>query len=94
MDNIVVFSEDGIELEVNVTPEKETVWLSLEQIAKLFAKDKSVVSRHIRNLYKEEELDEQATVAKFATVQKEGQRSVKRNIDYYNLDVIISVDGS
>lgn len=91
MENLVVFSEDGVELEVSVTPEQETVWLSLDQITKLFEKDKSVISRHIKNIYSEEELSRQATVANFATVQKEGTRSVTRNIEYYNLDVIISV---
>lgn len=91
MNDVVVFSDDGIELEVNVTPEQDTVWLTLDQISVLFARDKSVVSRHIRNIYKEDELDSAATVANFATVQKEGSRKVKRDIAYYNLDVIISV---
>lgn len=91
MDNLVVFSEDGVELEVSVTPEQDTVWLNLDQIALLFERDKSVVSRHIRNIYQEEELSRIATVANFATVQQEGSREVKRAVAYYNLDVIISV---
>ena len=57
----------------------------------LFARDKSVISRHINNIYKEKELDKSSTVANFATVQNENGRMVTRNIDYYNLDVIISV---
>ena len=69
----------------------ETVWLSLDQMAELFQRDKSTVSRHIRNVYKEGELIRESTVAKFATVQTEGTRNVERNIEYYNLDVIISV---
>ena len=77
----------GVKLEVNL--KDETVWLTLEQMAILFNRDKSVISRHIKNAFKEE-LD-LSTVAKFATVQKEGSRKVKRNLDYYNLDVIISV---
>ena len=67
----------------------ETVWLSLDQMAKLFGRDKSVISRHIKNAL-EEELDI-STVANFATVKNEGGRNVTRNIDYYNLDMIISV---
>lgn len=67
----------------------ETVWLSLEQMSKLFDRDKSVISRHIKNALSEE--CSQSTVANFATVQKEGNRNITRNIEYYNLDVIISV---
>lgn len=59
--------------------------------AELFKRDKSVISRHINNIFKEEELDRNSTVANFATVQNESGRTVTRNIDYYNLDVIISV---
>ena len=67
----------------------ETVWLSLEQISRLFERDKSVISRHIKNSLAEE--CEESTVAKFATVQKEGDRQVAREIEYYNLEVITSV---
>ncbi len=76
-------------LPVNI--DSETVWLSLDQMSQLFDRDKSVVSRHISNIFKEKELDRISTVANFATVQTEGSRQIKRNIDYYNLDVIISV---
>jgi hypothetical protein len=69
----------------------ETVWLTLDQIATLFERDKSTVSRHIKNVFDEGELDVSATVANFATVQTEGTRQVERLLDYYNLDVIISV---
>ena len=84
---IILFEDQNVKLEVNMTD--ETVWLSLEQMAKLFDRDKSVISRHIKNVL-EEELDS-STVANFATVQKEGTREVTRNTQYYNLDVIISV---
>jgi hypothetical protein len=67
------------------------LWLSLDQLTDLFERDKSTISRHIRNIYKEGELERGATVAKFATVQTEGEREVTREIEYYNLDVIISV---
>lgn len=84
---IVLFENQDVKLEVNM--KDETVWLSLEQLAELFDRDKSVISRHIKNILKEE-LDN-STVAKFATVQKEGTRNIERNIEYYNLDMIISV---
>lgn len=83
-------TEDGI-TKVEVTFDNDTVWLSLDQIAELFQKNKSTISRHIKNVFSEGELLAEATVAKFATVQKEGNRSVERQIDFYNLDVIISV---
>lgn len=77
--------------KIEVTFENDTVWLSLEQMAELFQRDKSTVSRHIKNIFAERELKQEATVAKFATVQMEGNRQVTRDIEYYNLDVIISV---
>ena len=86
---IILFENQNVKLEVNL--KDETVWLSLDKIATLFDRDKSVISRHIKNVL-EEELDDQfSTVAKFATVQIEGNREVIREIEYYNLDVIISV---
>ena len=69
----------------------DTIWASLMQIAELFDTDKSGISRHINNIYKSEELSRRATVAKFATVQKEGGREVAREIEYFNLDLILSV---
>ena len=84
---IVLFENQKVKLEVNVND--ETVWLSLEQMTKLFDRDKSVISRHIKNILKEE-LDS-STVANFATVQKEGNRKIIRSIEYYNLDMIISI---
>jgi hypothetical protein len=71
--------------------ENETVWLSLEQMSELFQRDKSTISRHIKNVFADGELLEEATVANFATVQMEGNREITRNITHYNLDVIISV---
>ena len=81
--------DDSIRLEVRI--EYETVWLSLNQMANLFNRDKSVISRHINNIFEEEELTRDSTVANFATVQIEGDRIIERNIEYFNLDVIISV---
>ena len=85
---IVLFEGQNVKLEVNM--KDETVWLSLEQMAVLFERDKSVISRHIKNAMLEE-LELSPTVAKFATVQNEGNRAIKREIEYYNLDMIISV---
>jgi len=89
--NILMYkTENGI-TKIEVTYDNETVWLSIDQMAELLQRDKSTISRHIKNVYDEGELIRQGTVAKFATVQKEGMRDVERNIEYYNLDVIISV---
>ena len=94
MDNygeiIIYQTEDGL-LKIDVNMQDETVWLSLEQMAELFERDKSTISRHIKNIFEEGELLRESTVANFATVQNEGNRQVERMIDYYNLDVIISV---
>lgn len=87
---ILYQSEDGL-TKLNVNLRDDTVWLSLEQMSELFGRDKSTISRHIRNVFTEGELSEAATVANFATVQDEGERQVSRSITYYNLDVIISV---
>ena len=76
-------------MEVNL--KDETIWLNLEQMTELFKRDKSVISRHISNIFKEKELEKNSTVANFATVRNESGRTITRNIDYYNLDVIISV---
>ena len=77
--------------KIETTFDGDTVWLSIDQMAELFQRDKSTISRHIKNIYSEEELVQEATVAYFATVQNEGNRQVERSICYYNLDVIISV---
>lgn len=87
---ILYQSEDG-QMKVEVRMEGETVWLTLNQLAELFQRDKSVISRHIKTIYEEGELLSEGTVAKNATVQIEGGREGTRDIDYYNLDIIISV---
>lgn len=89
--NIIMYTtEDGL-TKIETTFEDDTVWLSIDQMAELFQRNKSTISRHISKIYEEGELSPMGTVAKFATVQMEGTRSVERNIEYYNLDVIISV---
>ena len=77
--------------QIEVKLQNDTVWLSLDQMAELFQRNKSTISRHIKNVLEDGELEEKATVANFATVQKEGTRKVEREITYYNLDMIISV---
>ncbi len=85
---IIIFDNQEIKLEVNL--QDETVWLNTEQMAKLFDRDYKTIRKHINNALKEE-LDDKSTIANFAIVQKEGRREVTRNIEHYNLDVIISV---
>ncbi len=87
---IIYQAEDGQNL-LEVHLEEETVWLTLNQMADLFERDKSVISRHLHTIYSSGELDKEATVAKNATVQMEGSRKVRRDIEWYNLDAIISV---
>lgn len=89
--DLVRFTDNGFELDVRADSENETVWLTLDEMALLFGRDKSVISRHVHNIFLEKELDKKRTVAKNAIVQTEGNRTVSREIDYYNLDVIISV---
>lgn len=86
-DEIILFENQGVKLEVNM--KDETVWLNVEQMAKLFDRDSKTIRKHINNALREEV--DNSTVSNFATVQKEGLREVTRNIDYYNLDMIISV---
>lgn len=81
---------DGIS-KIEVTLVNETVWLTLDQMAELFQRNKSTISRHVKNIFECGELDESSTVAFFATVQNEGRRVVERQIAFYNLDMIISV---
>jgi death-on-curing family protein len=91
MNAIELYKSSNGETQLEVKFENDTVWLNLNQLSELFGRDKSVISRHLRNVYTEKELDYTSTVAKNATVQKEGKRSVTRFVEYYNLDVIISV---
>ncbi|MFJ1435390.1 RhuM family protein [Capnocytophaga canimorsus] len=88
MDQIKIFTTDDEEVSLQVSFSKETVWLTLDQMAKLFDRDKSVISRHIKNVFNEKELDYLSVVANFATTASDGKIY---QVDYYNLDVIISV---
>lgn len=86
--DIVIFQDGALEINVAVSSEDNTVWLTLDQIASLFEKDKSTISRHIRNIFSEGELNKEAVVANYATTASDGKTY---NVAYYNLDVIISV---
>ena len=88
---IVLFTDGNVVLEVPITPEQDTVWLNRNQMAELFERDVKTIGKHVNNALKEELQDQTATVANFAIVQKEGERSVMRQVAHYNLDVIISV---
>ena len=84
---IMYTTEDGL-TKIETTFDEDTVWLSLEQMAELFQRDKSTISRHIKNIFEEGELQRNSVVAKFATTASDGKTY---QVDYYNLDVIISV---
>lgn len=89
--DVVIFKNGELELEVMVSEDRENVWLSQDQMATLFDVDRSRVTRHIKNIYEDDELDENSTRAENALVQTEGKRKVKRTIKIYNLDMILAV---
>ena len=88
---IVIFETEDTQIKLPVTVEGETVWLNRNQMSELFDRDVKTIGKHINNALKEELSADNSTVAKFATVQLEGEREVERHIEYYSLDVIISV---
>ena len=88
---IEIYQGSDGKTQIEVRFEGDTFWLPLQQISELFQRDKSVISRHIKNIYKEGELAKEATDAKNATVQIEGKRTVEREVEFYNLDLILSV---
>ncbi|MDN5283935.1 MAG: cytochrome biosis protein CycH [Mucilaginibacter sp.] len=88
---IIIYQATDGTSTVDVRLQDNTLWLTLNQLTELFERDKSVISRHLRNIYEEGELDRAATVAKNATVQTEGERTVTRDVEFYNLDAIISL---
>ena len=94
MDNnnqIIIYQTDDDQTQIDVRLENETVWLTQAQMAELFQTDRTSIVRHINKIYADDELDRDSTCAKIAQVQKEGQRTVRRRIPYFNLDMIISV---
>ncbi|WP_066356037.1 virulence RhuM family protein [Aliarcobacter skirrowii] len=89
MNDLIKYNDGEIELAISI--ENETVWLTQKQIAELFDKDVRTINDHIKAIYKEEELVENSTIRNFRIVQKEGNREVSRDIIHYNLDVVISI---
>lgn len=88
---IAIYQSTSGAIQLKADAEQDTIWANLMEIAELFETDKSGISRHINNIYKSGELSKKGTVAKFATVQKEGEREVSRNVEHFSLDVILSV---
>jgi len=89
--DMIIYQGKSGAIELRGDFKKETLWASLQQIADLFETDKSGISRHIKNIYRTKELDRKATVAKNATVQQEGNRVVTREVEFFNLDIVLSV---
>ncbi len=89
LSNLVVYNDGELELKVSV--DSETIWITQKQLIELFGGTKQNISLHINNIYKEKELDKISTVKNYLTVQKEGNREVTRNIEHYNLDMILSL---
>jgi hypothetical protein len=87
----IILFKSGKEINLEVKLQEETVWLNQKQMAILFDKDSDTVGLHIKNIFKEKELNKKSTTEYYSVVQQEGKRSVKRKIIHYNLDVIISV---
>ncbi len=88
---IILYQSKGLATRIEVQIENDTVWLNRQQISSLFDRDVKTIGKHINNVFKEGELEKISTVANFATVQNEGGRNIERQIEHYNLDVIISV---
>lgn len=89
--NFILYTDPNGSVKIETYIQDEAIWLTQQKIADLFDVDRTVITKHLKNIYQEEELQKVATSAKFAQVQTEGDREVKRNIEYYNLDAIISV---
>ncbi len=89
--DIIIYNNGNVKLDVKISPEEDTVWLNVNQISELFDKDRTVIIKHIDNIYEEGELIPVSTCAKNAQVQIEGDRKVTRVVEYYNLDMILAV---
>ncbi len=91
MSEVIIYQAEDSQTALEVQLDQDTVWLSQRQMTELFEKDTDTVGLHIRNIFKEGELEQKATTEESSVVQKEGTRQVRRNVGFYNLDVIISV---
>lgn len=88
---IIKFVNGDLQLDVTVSPNEETVWLTQKQMAELFDVKSQAITRHLKNIYNDEELFKEATCSKMEQVQMEGSRKITRKMDFYNLDAIIAV---
>lgn len=91
MSELIIYRLEGKELQVEVTLDKDTVWLTQRQIAQVFGTEVPAINKHIKNIIRENELKAWATISKMEIVQTEGKREVSRNVEIYNLDMIISI---
>jgi len=91
MNEIEIYKSPDNKIELQVSLENETVWLTQKQMALLFDKNLKTINEHIVNIYKEHELEKISTIRKFRIVLQEGKRSIEREIEHYNLDLIISI---
>jgi hypothetical protein len=89
--NFLVYSAPDKDIKVNAVIKNETIWLTQKAMAELFGVQTPAISKHLKNIFDEKELDENATISKMETVQLEGNRQITRFVDFYNLDAIISV---
>ena len=89
--NIIIYRDADNSVQLDVRMEQETVWLTQRQIADLFGVKKAAISKHVSNIFSQGELIPEATVSKMETVQIEGTRTIVRSMDYYNLDMILSI---
>jgi len=89
--NILIYQNDSGDIKVDVRFEDESLWLSQTQICDVFGKAKSTISEHIKAIFEEEELEHDSTIRNYRKVQIEGDREVSRDIDFYNLDMIIAI---
>ena len=88
---IIIYTSDDGSISLDTKLENDTIWLTQDMIVTLFNSSKANISEHISHIFQEEELDRESTVRNFRTVRKEGSRNVSRNLEYYNLDMIIAV---
>ncbi|MDO5608097.1 MAG: hypothetical protein Q4G08_06550 [Capnocytophaga sp.] len=88
--NFILYNAPSGDVTLNVLLQNETIWLTQKAMAELFGVVKSTISEHLPNIYETNELHKQSTIRKFRTVQQEGDRSVNRKLEYYNLDAVIS----
>ena len=90
-DQIIIYETESGETVIDVRLENETIWLTQKLISELFEKDSDTIGLHVKNIINDGELDEKSTTELFSVVQQEGKRSIKRNLKFYNLDMILSV---